>query len=95
MTTDGGGGGEALTEVGAGEGELNIICWAGYCEDGTVTKGIDWVTPFEQETGCQTNVKVGDTSDQMVDLMRTGQYDGVSASGTRPPVWSRAATSIR
>jgi len=27
------------------------------------------------------NVKVGDTSDQMVDLMRTGQYDGVSASG--------------
>ena len=77
----GGGGGEALTEVGPGEGELNIICWAGYCEDGTVTKGIDWVTPFEQETGCQTNVKVGDTSDQMVDLMRTGQYDGVSASG--------------
>jgi putative spermidine/putrescine transport system substrate-binding protein len=81
---DDGGGGDttaALSEVGPGEGELNIICWAGYCEDGTITKGIDWVTPFEQETGCQTNVKIGDTSDQMVDLMRTGQYDGVSASG--------------
>jgi putative spermidine/putrescine transport system substrate-binding protein len=73
--------GEALKSVGAGEGQLNLICWAGYCEDGSVTKGVDWVTPFEQQTGCQTNVKVGDTSDQMVDLMRTGQYDGVSASG--------------
>ena len=39
------------------------------------------MTPFEQQTGCQTNVKVADTSDQMIDLMRTGQYDGVSASG--------------
>jgi putative spermidine/putrescine transport system substrate-binding protein len=77
----GGGGGEELSSVGAGEGQLNIICWAGYCEDGTITKGIDWVTPFEQQTGCQTNVKIGDTSDQMIDLMRTGQYDGVSASG--------------
>jgi putative spermidine/putrescine transport system substrate-binding protein len=74
-------GGEALTSVGPGEGELNIICWASYCEDGSVTKGVDWVSPFEQQTGCQTNVKVADTSDQMVDLMRTGQYDGVSASG--------------
>jgi putative spermidine/putrescine transport system substrate-binding protein len=73
--------GEELSSVGAGEGELNIICWASYCEDGSVTKGVDWVTPFEQQTGCQTNVKIGDTSDQMVDLMRTGQYDGVSASG--------------
>src|SRR4029077_5691466 len=73
--------GKELTSVGPGEGELNIICWASYCEDGSVTKGVDWVTPFEQETGCQVNVKVGDTSDDMVDLMRTGQYDGVSASG--------------
>jgi putative spermidine/putrescine transport system substrate-binding protein len=73
--------GEALKSVGPGEGQLNIICWAGYCEDGTITKGVDWVTPFEQQTGCQVNVKIGDTSDQMVDLMRTGQYDGVSASG--------------
>ena len=40
------------------------------------------MTPFEQQTGCQVNVKeAGDTSDEMVDLMRTGQYDGVSASG--------------
>ena len=39
------------------------------------------MTPFEKETGCQVNVKFGNTSDEMVQLMRTGQYDGVSASG--------------
>ena len=39
------------------------------------------MTPFEKKTGCQVNVKVAGTSDEMVELMRTGQYDGVSASG--------------
>ena len=39
------------------------------------------MTPFEKQTGCQTSVKVVDTSDEVVQLMRTGQYDGVSASG--------------
>ena len=62
------------SSVGKGEGELNIIVWAGYAEK-------QWVKPFEAATGCQTNVKIGNTSDQMVSLMKTGQYDGVSASG--------------
>ena len=39
------------------------------------------MTAFEKETGCQVNVKIGNTSDEMVTLMRSGQYDGVSASG--------------
>jgi putative spermidine/putrescine transport system substrate-binding protein len=56
------------------EGELNLIAWSGYLED-------DWVQPFEQQTGCQVNTKIGTTSDEMVTLMRTGNYDGVSASG--------------
>jgi putative spermidine/putrescine transport system substrate-binding protein len=60
--------------VGAGEGELNIIVWAGYAEK-------DWVKPFEQQSGCKVNAKLGNTSDQMVSLMKSGQYDGVSASG--------------
>lgn len=64
-----------------GEGALNIIVWAGYAEDGSTDPKVDWVTPFEKETGCQTNVKVGNTSDEMVTLMRSGDYDGVSASG--------------
>jgi len=72
---------EPLSALGDGEGQLNIIAWAGYAEDGSNDKAIDWVTPFEQKTGCQVNVKIGNTSDEMVQLMRTGQYDGVSASG--------------
>ncbi|HLY33469.1 MAG TPA: ABC transporter substrate-binding protein [Jatrophihabitantaceae bacterium] len=69
------------TAVGPGEGALNIIVWAGYAEDGSNDKTVDWVHPFEQQTGCKVNAKIGNTSDEMVQLMKTGQYDGVSASG--------------
>ena len=72
---------EPLQEVGEGEGEVNLIAWAGYVEDGSTDPKVDWVTPFEKETGCKVNVKIGNTSDEMVTLMRTGNYDGVSASG--------------
>ena len=67
--------------LGAGEGQVNIIAWAGYAEDGTNDKTVDWVHPFEKATGCKVNVKIANTSDEMVTLMKTGQYDGVSASG--------------
>ncbi|SEH72650.1 putative spermidine/putrescine transport system substrate-binding protein [Mycolicibacterium rutilum] len=70
-----------LDAVGPGEGRLELVAWAGYVEDGTNDATADWVTPFEQQTGCQVNVTLGDTSDEMVELMRSGRYDGVSASG--------------
>lgn len=72
---------KAQESLGKTEGKLNIIAWAGYAEDGSTDPKVDWVTPFEKQTGCQVNVKVGNTSDEMVTLMRTGNYDGVSASG--------------
>jgi len=72
---------EPLAELGEGEGEVNLIAWAGYVEDGSTDPKVDWVSDFEKETGCQVNVKLGNTSDEMVTLMRTGNYDGVSASG--------------
>jgi putative spermidine/putrescine transport system substrate-binding protein len=72
---------KALTELGDGEGQVNLIAWAGYVEDGSTDPKVDWVSDFEQETGCKVNTKIGNTSDEMVTLMRTGQYDGVSASG--------------
>ena len=72
---------EPMAAVGDGEGELNLIAWAGYAEDGSNDASANWVTPFEEQTGCQVNVKIGNTSDEMVQLMRSGQYDGVSASG--------------
>ena len=60
--------------VGKTEGQLNLVAWAGYVSN-------PWKSVFEKQTGCQVNVKVAGTSDEMVQLMRTGQYDGVSASG--------------
>ena len=66
--------GEELQKVGKGEGALSLISWAGYVEP-------EWTKPFEQKTGCKVNDKVAGTSDEMVQLMRTGEYDGVSASG--------------
>ena len=72
---------DALAALGEPEGELNIVAWAGYAEDGSTDPAVDWVTPFEKETGCKVNVKTAPTSDEMVNLMKTGQYDVVSASG--------------
>jgi len=68
-------------KVGPGEGQLNVIAWAGYAEDGSNDPTQDWVHPFEKQTGCKVNVKVANTSDEMVTLMHTGDYDVVSASG--------------
>ncbi len=42
---------------------------------------VDWISDFEKESGCQVTVKTFGTSDEAVQLMRTGQYDVVSASG--------------
>ena len=82
------GGGSAApslpTTVGEGEGELTLVAWAGYVVGGTggeQVEGYDWVSPFEESTGCKVTVKVGLDSANMVQLMKTGEYDGVSASG--------------
>ena len=63
-----------ITKVGKGEGSLNLIAWEGYTDP-------SWVKPFVRQTGCKVKAKFGGSSDEMVTLMRTGQYDAVSASG--------------
>ena len=67
--------------VGEGEGELNVLAWPGYAEDGSTDPNVDWVTPFEKQTGCKVNVKTFGTSNEAFDLMKKGGYDVVSASG--------------
>lgn len=71
----------APTELGKGEGQLNIVAWAGYVERGETDKNYDWVTGFENETGCKVSVKTAATSDEMVALMNEGGFDLVTASG--------------
>ncbi|MGF1630248.1 MAG: ABC transporter substrate-binding protein [Kiloniellaceae bacterium] len=72
---------EMKTEIGAGEGVVDIVAWPGYIERGETDKGFDWVTDFEAKTGCQVRVKTAGTSDEMVALMNEGGFDLVTASG--------------
>ena len=73
----------AATEAPAAgnEGEVAIVAWPGYIERGANDAAYDWVTAFEQATGCKVTVKDAATSDEMVTLMSTGEYDLVTASG--------------
>ncbi|MDX1957348.1 MAG: ABC transporter substrate-binding protein [Leptospiraceae bacterium] len=70
-----------ITSVGQGEGTVSIVAWPGYIERGETDKNYDWVTGFEKETGCKVTVKTAATSDEMVSLMNSGEYDLVTASG--------------
>jgi putative spermidine/putrescine transport system substrate-binding protein len=70
-----------MTEIGEGEGAVSIVAWAGYIERGETDPAYDWVTAFEQETGCKVELKVAATSDEMVSLMNEGGFDLVTASG--------------
>ncbi|WP_053387214.1 extracellular solute-binding protein [Leucobacter japonicus] len=63
-----------IDTLGDTESELNIVAWSGFVEPA-------WTDQFTADTGCTVNRKVAATSDEMVQLMRTGEYDLVSASG--------------
>jgi len=72
---------EMLKELGKPEGALSIVAWPGYIERGETDPAYDWVTKFEEKTGCKVEVKTAGTSDEMVSLMNQGGFDLVTASG--------------
>ena len=67
--------------LGDFEGSVSILAWPGYVEDGSNDAAVDWVSGFEDKTGCQVVSKSYGTSDEAVSLMKTGDYDVVAASG--------------
>jgi putative spermidine/putrescine transport system substrate-binding protein len=69
------------TSIGDGEGELTLVIWAGYAERGAADPAYDWVTPFEDATGCKVTTTDMTDSNNGVSLMQSGDYDGISASG--------------
>jgi putative spermidine/putrescine transport system substrate-binding protein len=71
----------AQDEIGQGEGAVSILAWPYYAEDGTQDPNYDWVSKFEDDTGCEASVKYFGTSDEAFTLFGTGEYDVVSASG--------------
>jgi putative spermidine/putrescine transport system substrate-binding protein len=72
---------DMLQQLGQGEGSVSILAWPGYAEDGSNDPKVDWVSSYEKATGCQATVKTFGTSDEAVTLMKTGEYDVISASG--------------
>ncbi|MGB6117637.1 MAG: ABC transporter substrate-binding protein [Mesorhizobium sp.] len=70
-----------LKEIGPGEGQLNVVAWAGFLERGETDPKFNWVTKFEEASGCKVSVKTANTSDEMVALMNEGGFDLVTASG--------------
>ena len=67
--------GSTIEEIEAGareEGEVNLVQWPDYAV---------LTDEFTAATGCTVNTKNGAGSEDMITLMKTGEYDGVSASG--------------
>ncbi len=71
------------TSVGEGEGALSVLAWPGYAENGSTDPAVDWITPFEEATGCKTEVQVFGSSDEAFSLFTTNpeKFDVISASG--------------
>jgi putative spermidine/putrescine transport system substrate-binding protein len=65
---------EEVQSLARDEGQVNLVIWPGYADK-------SWADTFAQDTGCKVNTKDGATSDDMISLIATGEYDGVSASG--------------
>lgn len=70
-----------LQSLGENEATLSLLGWPGYAEDGSNDPAYDWVTPFEEETGCQVTFKSYGTSDEALNLFKSGDYDVIAASG--------------
>jgi putative spermidine/putrescine transport system substrate-binding protein len=73
-----------ISTVGDSEGELDLLAFAGYVEDGSSDPDFDWVHPFEHATGCSVHVRYVDSGPEMLhQLSRGGDqvYDGASVSG--------------
>jgi putative spermidine/putrescine transport system substrate-binding protein len=79
---DGGGDDGGLpTELGEMEGQVSLLAWPGYVEDGSNDPAVDWVSAFEEDTGCQVTSKSYGTSDEAFNLFKSGEYDVIAASG--------------
>lgn len=72
----------AVETMGQGEGQVSLVSWNGYLEDGSNDPTIDWISPFEKKTKCRVNIKYAANPQEMLDLMSKPNlhYDGVAAT---------------
>lgn len=95
-----------LQTMGTAEGALNLVALSGYVEEGFEDRAVDWVTPFEERSGCQVNVRTVGTAQEVYDRMAGGDfYDGalvpseafgrLVAAGRLAPVNTKLLTSYK
>jgi putative spermidine/putrescine transport system substrate-binding protein len=63
---------EEIQELAREEGQVNLVQWPQYAT---------LVEEFTAATGCTVKTKDAGTGDDMISLIQSGEYDGVSASG--------------
>jgi putative spermidine/putrescine transport system substrate-binding protein len=71
-------------DLGSTQGQsINVLAWPGYVENGSTDKAVDWVTDFQNTSGCKVNPQIFGTSDEAYTLFSTSpeQFDVISASG--------------
>ena len=56
------------------------MAWPGYVESGLTDPLIDWVTPFEEETGCQVTFIPYSNSEEAISLTKNANFDIVATS---------------
>ncbi|ROO83454.1 putative spermidine/putrescine transport system substrate-binding protein [Actinocorallia herbida] len=62
--------------LAAVEGALTLVVPSGYAEQGGTDPAADWVTPFEEATGCDVTVRTVGTAREVRDKIAVGGYDG-------------------
>ena len=67
--------------IGQGEGALTLVTWPGYTEGGTSDPRVDWVTPFQERTGCRVDIRYAASGADMVAQMSnpSRRFDGIAA----------------
>jgi putative spermidine/putrescine transport system substrate-binding protein len=71
----------AATAAPVMEGELVLLAWPGYAERGETGAAWDWVTPFEQSSGCKLTVRTVSTPEELLEQATAGGVDAITASG--------------
>ncbi|MFF0249281.1 extracellular solute-binding protein [Streptosporangium sandarakinum] len=65
--------------IGKGEGVLRVLTFQGHVEYGTTLTGVDWVSSFENSTGCRVvRLDRVRSAEEMAAKFRPGSYDVVS-----------------
>ncbi|MFC6084384.1 extracellular solute-binding protein [Sphaerisporangium aureirubrum] len=65
--------------IGPGEGSVTVLAPRGYAEYGGYDPQVNWVGPFERDTGCKVNLRYPPSPGEMDAMARRVTYDVISA----------------